>query len=56
MPDNFTHQRCFKKCLFLQGALYAELLKLRGQLASHGGYAPYMIASNKQMIDIAKYR
>ena len=39
-----------------QGALYADLLKLRGKLASREGYAPYMIASNKQMIDIARYR
>lgn len=40
----------------LQGALYGELLKLRSELASRNDYAPYMIASNKQMVDIAKYR
>ncbi|XP_046861031.1 Werner syndrome ATP-dependent helicase-like isoform X2 [Xenia sp. Carnegie-2017] len=40
----------------LEGTLYQELLKFRGELARRHDCAPYMIASNKQLIDIVRHR
>ncbi|XP_028395826.1 Werner syndrome ATP-dependent helicase-like [Dendronephthya gigantea] len=40
----------------LEGTLYRDLLKFRGEIASRESCAPYMIANNKQLIDIAKCR
>ncbi|XP_048578560.1 Werner syndrome ATP-dependent helicase isoform X2 [Nematostella vectensis] len=45
-----------QKDLELQGVLYTNLLKLRADLSHELDCAPYMIATNKNLRDVAKYR
>ncbi|XP_060081553.1 bifunctional 3'-5' exonuclease/ATP-dependent helicase WRN-like [Ylistrum balloti] len=40
----------------LQNELYKELLKRRNEMAGETGYAPYSIASNKVLLDMANIR
>ncbi|XP_077999699.1 bifunctional 3'-5' exonuclease/ATP-dependent helicase WRN-like [Glandiceps talaboti] len=40
----------------LQGILYSKLVLLRNELASSIGAAPYMIANNKNLLDLARIR
>ncbi|XP_005102149.1 Werner syndrome ATP-dependent helicase homolog isoform X2 [Aplysia californica] len=40
----------------LQSDLYAKLLKLRNDMAQKTGFTPHNIASNKQLLDMAKLR
>ncbi|XP_070544113.1 bifunctional 3'-5' exonuclease/ATP-dependent helicase WRN-like isoform X2 [Ptychodera flava] len=40
----------------LQGVLYSKLVILRNELASNIGAAPYMIANNKNLLDLARIR
>ncbi|XP_072165616.1 bifunctional 3'-5' exonuclease/ATP-dependent helicase WRN-like [Diadema setosum] len=40
----------------MQGKLYSELMKRRNQLASELGAAPYMVANNKNLLDLAVIR
>ncbi|XP_031553702.1 Werner syndrome ATP-dependent helicase homolog [Actinia tenebrosa] len=45
-----------EKELELQGALYTSLLKKRADLSHDLDCAPYMLATNKHLLDITKYR
>lgn len=45
-----------EKELELQGSLYTTLIKLRAELSHSLDCPPYMIATNKILLDISKYR
>ncbi|XP_021374191.1 Werner syndrome ATP-dependent helicase-like isoform X2 [Mizuhopecten yessoensis] len=44
------------KMAALQNELYKELVKKRNEIAGETGYAPYSIASNKALLDMANIR
>ncbi|XP_069111387.1 bifunctional 3'-5' exonuclease/ATP-dependent helicase WRN-like isoform X1 [Argopecten irradians] len=45
-----------QKMAALQNELYKELVKKRNEMAGETGYAPYSIASNKVLLDMANIR
>ena len=40
----------------LQTELYTKLMKLRNEIATKSGFTPHNIASNRQLLDMAKMR
>ncbi|XP_015760666.1 PREDICTED: Werner syndrome ATP-dependent helicase-like, partial [Acropora digitifera] len=55
-PGGFGSLTAVSGKIFIKGSLYTTLLKLRTELSHSLDCPPYMIATNKILLDIAKHR